>query len=72
MTGTSVAVASSVNEEYRLLSRFVGDLLRKGLLSQAEAQVMLVEGFWDCERKAAASQGLDLDSQVAELANSSA
>lgn len=49
---------------FRQYSAYVGELLQAKLIDQAQAQIMLVEGFWDCERQDAWSEGIDLDAQA--------
>ncbi len=38
------------NQEYLHYSRFIGSLVADGSMAKHEAQILLVEAFWDFER----------------------
>lgn len=64
-TTTTVAAREA---EYRAFTNFIGGLVRSGLLSERDASLQLVEGFWENERRKAEDAGIDLDAQVREYA----
>ncbi|MCK6439308.1 MAG: hypothetical protein L6Q71_03795 [Planctomycetes bacterium] len=53
--------------EFFRYSSFVGDLLGIGAIAQKDASLMLVDAFWDKERRNSHDEGIDLDAQVREF-----
>jgi|GEM_PF-6625460 len=53
--------------EYLAYSNFIGGLLEAGLMDQSTANIELVQGFWEAERRDAADAGFDIDAQLANI-----
>lgn len=64
MAANILEIRSDHEAGYLRYSSFIGQLVREGLMSAADAAVELTRAFWEKERAEAADEGIDLDAQV--------